>query len=96
MLGSTAEQVAGSATRRCHVANCTAAVTHTPVLFIALSGSDHVSRVVLPTHTCPDHRACFEERFFTPARRAKMEASLLSHGRDSPDWGRTHVDFVAA
>jgi hypothetical protein len=68
--------------------------THTPVLCIALLGSQHVSRVALPTHLCSDHCKTFAERFLTPARRAKMEASLHSHGRDAPDWARTHVEFV--
>jgi len=94
VLTNSAEQVAANAAPRCHVANCTAVVTHTPVLCIALWGSEHVSRVLLPTHICSDHRGSFAERFLTPARRAKMEASLLSHGRYAPDWARTHVEFI--
>jgi hypothetical protein len=76
------------------VAKCTAAATHAPVLCIALVGRAHVSRVLLPTHVCSGHRESFANRFLTPARRAQIETSLLSHGRDAPDWGRTHVEFV--
>lgn len=83
-----------AANRRCYVANCSAAATHAPVLCITLRGSEHVSRVLLPTQLCLDHRGTFADHFFTDARRAKMEASLLSHGRGAPDWARTHVQFV--
>jgi hypothetical protein len=94
VLPISAGRVAANASPRCHVTNCSTAATHDVVLYIALVGRDHVSRVLLPTHVCSDHRGMFAERFLTPARRAQMEASLLSHGRDAPDWARTHLEFV--
>ena len=94
MFTVTAEQLADKRAKGCHVARCTAAATHTPVLCITLLGSEHVSRVPLPMRLCPDHRGTFAERFLTHANRARMEASLLSHGRNSPDWARTRMDFV--
>ena len=78
----------------CHMGQCVAIAAYTPVLCVALLGREHVSRVTLPAHVCSEHRDAFAERFLTPARRAKMETSLRSHGRDSPDWSRTHVEFV--
>ena len=79
----------------CRIARCAGAATYTPVLCVALLGREHVSRVALPAHVCGEHRDTFAERFLTPARRAQIETSLRSHGRDSPDWSRTHVEFVA-
>ena len=78
----------------CHVARCSAVATYTPILCVALRGSEHVSRVTLPAQVCGEHRGGFANSFLTPARRATMERSLRSRGRDSPDWSRTHLEFV--
>jgi hypothetical protein len=78
---------------RCHVAPCKAVATHTPILRIALRGSEHVSFVTLPMSVCDDHRDCFAEQFLTPERRAKMETTLQTSRRGSPDWDRTWVEF---
>ena len=77
----------------CHVARCHAVATYTPVLCVALLGRAHLSRVALPARVCRDHREPYAEGFLTPERRRSMEVSLRSHGRDSPDWSRTHVTF---
>jgi hypothetical protein len=82
------------ATAPCNVARCQASASFTPILCVALLGRERVSRVTLPTHVCREHREAFAERFLTPERRAAMETSLRSHGRDSPDWSRTYVEFV--
>jgi hypothetical protein len=79
---------------RCHVARCGTVATYTPVLCVLLSKREHVSRVALPVHVCSDHRETFMERFLTVARRTAIEASLRAHGRGSPDWSRTYLDFV--
>jgi hypothetical protein len=78
----------------CHVARCRASASFTPVLCVALLGRERMSRVSLPAQVCREHREAFAERFLTPARRATIETSLRSHGRDSPDWSRTHVEFT--
>jgi hypothetical protein len=84
----------GVAHTRCHVAGCRGPASYQAILFMALRGSERVSRVVLPLHVCGAHRAGFAERFLTPGRRSSMESSLRSRGHDAPDWARTHVDFV--
>ena len=94
MLTVPAAQVAARSPLRCHVAKCKVTATQTPILCIALLGGEHVSRVRLPARVCSDHLTTFAERFLTPERRAQMEASLRSHGHGSPDWARTHVEFV--
>jgi hypothetical protein len=76
------------------VAACRATATHRPILCIALLGRDHVSRVALPTQLCADHRDEFAAGFLTPARRAQVERTLESRGRDAPDWERTHLEFA--
>ena len=83
------------AVTHCHIASCQTAATHTPILCVVLSQREHVSRIALPVKVCCDHRQAFTERFFTTARRTSIEASLRAHGRDSPDWSRTHLEFVA-
>jgi hypothetical protein len=80
----------------CKVPKCHSAAIYTPVLCVAQLGRQRVSRVTLPAQVCREHRETFEAWFLTPARRASMEVSLRSHGRDSPDWARTHVEFVGA
>lgn len=76
---------------RCSVARCADAGSRTPVLRIALSGSEHVSRVRLPAHLCARHASGFPERFLTEARRASIELALRTRGRKPPDWSRTDV-----
>ncbi len=95
MVKVPAEQLVPEVAPVCEVSGCAATATHRPVLCIALLGHDHVSRVTLPTRVCIEHRDRFAERFLSPARRASMEASLLAHGRDAPDWARTYVTFAA-
>jgi hypothetical protein len=90
---STSQPLAANAA--CHVARCGSAADYTPILCIALVGRERVSRVALPALVCGDHRDGFTERFLTPARRTKIEVSLRAHNRDSPDWSRTHIEFVA-
>jgi len=84
-----------AAATRCHLAPCQTVPTHTAILCVALSQREHVSRIALPVKVCRDHRETFTDRFFTAARRASIEASLRAHGRESPDWSRTHLEFVA-
>jgi hypothetical protein len=84
-----------AAAMRCHLAPCETAATHTPILCVVLTQRVHVSRVALPMKVCRDHREMFTERFFTTARRSSIEASLRARGRESPDWSRTHLEFVA-
>jgi hypothetical protein len=86
----------GAPSAPCHVAQCAASGTFTPILCVAQLGRQRVSRVPLPAKVCREHRGAFAERFLTPARRADMETSLRSQGRDSPDWERTHVEFLRA
>ena len=94
MVKVPAEQLTAKIAPACDVSHCRAIATHTPVLRVALMGHDHVSRVMLPKRVCFEHRDRFAERFLTPARRANMEASLLAHGRDAPDWARTYIVFA--
>ena len=84
-----------AAATHCHIAPCRTVATHTPILCVVLSQREHVSRIALPVKVCCGHRETFTERFFTTARRTSIEASLRAHGRDSPDWARTHLEFVA-
>ena len=94
MVKVPAVQLTAEIAPGCDVSHCRAIATHTPVLRVALMGHDHVSCVTLPTRVCFEHRDQFAERFLTPARRANMEASLLAHGRDAPDWARTYIVFA--
>lgn len=84
---------AAALTVRCSVARCDHSASRTPILRIALFGSDHVSRIALPAHLCAKHASSFPERFLTTARRAEIEASLRSRGKNAPDWARTEVVF---
>lgn len=93
MVQVTIEQAGVAAEHRCWVARCDDAPTHTPILRIALVGSDHVSRIALPAQLCAHHREAFAERFLTPSRRASIEESLRARGRAAPDWSRTGVHF---
>ncbi len=78
---------------RCAVVGCASGAGRTPVLRIALLGGERVSHIPLPTNICEAHATSFRERFLTSARRAAIEASLRSHGRNAPDWSRTDVAF---
>jgi hypothetical protein len=82
-----------SPTVRCCVSRCVAPATHTPILRISLSGSEHFSRVSLPAQVCARHREAFAEQFLTASRRAGIEETLRSRGRNAPDWSRTTVEF---
>lgn len=95
ILLTTSPPVAARAHRAvCGAASCRSAAIYTPVLCVALSGRERLSRITLPTQVCSGHRESFEERFLTPARREQIERSLQSRGRDSPDWSRTHLEFL--
>ncbi len=94
------DALAAAARRRsgvpsCYVKGCLSGAPYTPVLHMALLGTERISRVTLPVHLCSTHRNAFRRTILSAERRSQMEGSLRSRGKALPDWSRTTVEFVA-